>query len=252
MSTQTGHPWRLRTLGTSLVSGLLLLTTAAAVQAEWLVTRDGATLEVDGPWNVEGKMVTFTLPDGTFSSLRLEAVDLEASEALTAKRAAEGEGVPAPAATETRKATFVLTDADVRRGVSPAGESEELADDIESPADDADEPAVAKLHITHWEERFEPGVTSVEIVGTVRNPGPNPATSIGIRVMLYNEAGVILGQSPAQLDRRVLRPGSSTNFRAVFPDVHSYAAVKFDVSSRGFRTHTYEDSEAEDSQPEVP
>lgn len=250
MSTETSRPLQLRTLGATLVFGLLLLATAPAVQGEWLVTYDGAVLEVDGPWNVEGKMVTFTLPDGTFSSLRLDAVDLAASEALTTERAAEK--VPAPAAAEPRKATFVLTDADVRRGVPSAGESDEPAGDVESPADDGDEEAVAKLDITRWEERFEPGVTAVEIVGSVRNPGPNPATSIDIRVMLYNEAGVLLGQSRAQLDRRVLRPGSSTGFTASFPDVHSYAAVKFDVSSRGFRTHTYEDSEPEDSQPEVP
>ena len=247
MSAEHSRRSWLRAAGSGLIATLLLLSTAPAVQGEWLVTRDGAAIEVDGPWKVEGKMVIFTLPDGKFSSLRLTEVDLDASEALTAEKAA-ADKAPAPSAAAPRQATFVLTDADVRRGVPATAEAEE-AEAEEPPADDDGKPAVAPLNITNWEEHLVPGATAVEIIGTVRNPGPNPATSINIQVMLYNEEGVLLGQTRAQLDRRVLRPGSSTGFTASFPDVHNYSAVKFDVGSRGFRTHTYEGSESEDSQP---
>jgi hypothetical protein len=215
-----------------------------------LVTREGDAIEIDGPWKVEGKMVTFTLPDGTFSSLRSTQVDLDASQALTAEKAAVDK-MPEASTAAPAKATFVITDADVRHRV-PAPAEPEDAEAEETPAAADSKPAVAPLNITTWEERLVSGETSVEIAGTVRNPGPNPATSINIQVMLYNEEGVLLGRTRAQLDRRVLRPGSSTGFTASFPDVHNYSAVKFDVGSRGFRTHTYEDSESEDSQPPGP
>ena len=50
---------------------------------DWLVTRDGAQIQTRGGWEVKGKLVLFHTADGTFSSMRLDLVDLETSSART-------------------------------------------------------------------------------------------------------------------------------------------------------------------------
>ena len=62
---------------------------ASGAAADWLVASDGSRIETKGPFKVEGKLVIFTLPNGTLGSLPLSEVDLEASRSLTAQAAAE-------------------------------------------------------------------------------------------------------------------------------------------------------------------
>ncbi len=52
---------------------------ASGAAADWLVASDGSRIETTGPFKVEGKLVIFTLPNGTLGSLPLSEVDLEAS-----------------------------------------------------------------------------------------------------------------------------------------------------------------------------
>lgn len=106
------------------LSGILTALVSASsspLRADWLVLVDGARVETRGPWQVRGRMVTFTDAKGTFSSLRVDEVDLEASEAATraAAEAPAGEGTDAaapPAPPPPPPPVLVLTDADVGRG----------------------------------------------------------------------------------------------------------------------------------------
>ena len=70
----------------------VLLFIAGPAAADWLVTREGASVETRGAWRQEGRLMVFTLADGTLASLRLDEVDLEAS-----RQATEGASQPAAA-----------------------------------------------------------------------------------------------------------------------------------------------------------
>lgn len=212
-----------------------LVLAGGAARADWLVTRDGAQLEIRGPWEVEGQMVIFTLADGTFSSLRLSAVDLEASQRLT-EHEARAATEPEPASKAgPRQATFVLTDADVGHigGTSPASPDAPTGPEGEAGGEET-EPAAAKLSVTGWRELLDEESNAVQIVGTLHNPGANPATSISLEVVLYDDAGTLLERSTARLAQSFLPGGSSTQFVAPFADTLSFSAVKFDLRSRGF------------------
>jgi glutaredoxin len=90
----------------------VVLTVAGSLPAaaDWLVTRDGHRIETDGPWKVKGRMVVYTDTRGTLSSLRLDELDLEASEA-----AGEEPESPPPAVeqAEERAPVLVLTNEDI-------------------------------------------------------------------------------------------------------------------------------------------
>ena len=53
--------------------------TDAAPQGIWLVRTDGARIDLDKPWRIEGRRVIYTTKSGVLSSIRLSNVDLEAS-----------------------------------------------------------------------------------------------------------------------------------------------------------------------------
>ncbi len=99
---------------------------AAGVGADWLVTRAGERIETEGGWQVKGRMVVFTRPGGTLSSLRLSEVDLDASREATANaaEAAASPAAPAPA-TPPRLPARVITTDDVGAGV-PGAEGADL------------------------------------------------------------------------------------------------------------------------------
>ncbi|MEE8524590.1 MAG: hypothetical protein V3T72_11720 [Thermoanaerobaculia bacterium] len=97
-----------------IAAAVAAASTAAVTQADWLVTRDGAKVETRGAWEVRGRMVIFTQPGGTLSSMRLAEVDLDASRAAT--EAAAAPPPPAPAEEKPRPSVLTLTDDDVGRG----------------------------------------------------------------------------------------------------------------------------------------
>ena len=108
-----------------IVAAWALMPAPAAV-ADWLVTADGETIETRGPWKVKGRVVVFTDAKGALSSVRLDDLDLEASETVTADGGPrETKPAPPAAAPEKpeREPVMVLTNADVPRGTEdrPAG-----------------------------------------------------------------------------------------------------------------------------------
>jgi len=216
---------RNRTLMTLLFGFGSLVLLASGAGADWLVTSDGSKVEIEGPWNVEGKLVTFTLSNGTLGSMPLSAVDLEASRALAARVAEDEE----PAEEPTRpKAVMVITDADVGHPVLPTAESTEEGEP--SPVTSQ----AASLRVTGWREDVNLSRNSVEIRGSLQNPTANPATSLELDVLLYDDEGQLLETSPARLEQGFLNPGASLRFEALFEETLSFDSVDFDIRSRGF------------------
>lgn len=200
---------------------------ASGAAADWLVTSDGSKVEIEGPYEVKGKLVVFTLPGGTLGSMPASAVDLESSRALNEQASAKQKPVEeAPKA----KAAMVLTDADV--GHPNLAVSDSL-DEGEPPGADSVPVAVA-LQVTGWQESVDLSRNSISINGTLRNPTENPATSIELGVELFDEEGELLERSTARLERGFLNPGNTTRFEAIFNDTLSYSSVEFDIRSRGF------------------
>ena len=215
-----------RPTAAALAAALLALA-AVPASADWLVTREGGRVETKGAWQTKGKLVVFTLPDGKLSSLRLSEVDLDASRHAT-EEAVAAQAAPAPPAQpqKPREAKVVLTDESFRRTAPPppAAPGEE-----ERKKAEAAPPEAGKIVVASWERLSAPGNGSVVIAGMVRNEAPDEATGVVVTVLLYDETGKLLISGDAVLGSTVLPAGQSGSFRAEFPEVFSFAAVKFDA-----------------------
>ena len=89
-----------------------LLGPVDAADADVLVTRHGRQIQTDGPWEVKGRQILFTSPEGTLSSVRLSEIDLEASELATHPPApVESDEDEAPRV--VKEPVLVLTDKDI-------------------------------------------------------------------------------------------------------------------------------------------
>lgn len=200
----------------------------APARADWLVTRDGARVEIKGPWTVKGKVVTFTLPSGTLGSMRLAELDLEASGRATAAALAAAAAKAEPAAAApARTAVMVITDADVSHATdSPAAPPEAKAE--EAPADSV---SGAGVSVTAWDKEFSQADNGVVITGTVRNNGKTIAAALNVNVRLYDAKGALVSSAPATLSADVLEPAAAARFRALFPGVLEFSAAKFDLES---------------------
>lgn len=232
---------RNRPTGVVLTAALLALAVAAPASADWLITRQGGRVETKGPWQVKGKLVVFTLPDGKLSSLRASEIDLDASRNATEEAvAAAAAPPPAPVPVKPREAKVVLTDKDFRQAPppAPAPKPEE-----EAAAPEAEE---AKLSVASWERVQAPGDGHVVITGAVHNDAPNDATAVTVTVLLYDETGKLLVTSDATMSSTILPAGQSGTFRADFPDVFSFAATKFETRGLHVLRETGEPSKSAD------
>ncbi len=213
-------------LRAALLTALLLPGSAAA---DWLVTRDGSRLETRGPWELQGKLVIFRLADGTLSSLRLDIVDLEASESASEEaRRGAAKSAPQQAPPPPTRAVLVLTDDDVAHAAR--------ADAPAAPTEEAVEEEAERLTVPSWEEVDDPTLDGLVFGGRLSNSSADVATAIRLTLRLYDREGALLATSEARLDAAYLPPGGSTDFRAEFPSVYDYAAVRFETESLGFKT----------------
>ena len=173
---------------------------ASPAGAEWLVTREGGRVEIQGKPQVKGKLVVFTRADGTLSSLRLAEVDLEASERVTAEekeKAETGVEVQEPA---KKKSVASVTDANLVRtkkpepspAAAPAGEA--------APAAPAGNPAAAgPATVGTWKQQDLPGGSGIELIGSLENKGDKIATGLALTAQLYNETGQLLATGRPRL-----------------------------------------------------
>lgn len=218
------------------IAALLALLVVAPAGADVLVTEDGGRVETRGAWEVKGRLVVFTTADGQLASLRLDEVDLEASRDAT-RRASQprAEAAPKPAAGEPAKPRRKLTNADLARsegvvstarpGPAAAGEETDDGEAAEAPSG----PAARTLVVVSSEEdATEEGWPLVR--GTLANHGEEPAAGLKLVVHLLGYEGDEVVSAEAELASRALQPGEESAFEVSFPDVLSYAALRFEPS----------------------
>jgi hypothetical protein len=205
-----------------------LVAAAAPARADWLVTRDGDRIETKGPWRVEGRRVLFTLPNGTLASLRSAQVDFDASAAATVEAQEALVARPEIPAPDLREPIVRLTDADF----SPA--AEDFDENGEPLLGGAAAGAASDLVVASW-ERLE-DEDGVVIVGMLQNRGTLTALSILLVVELYDADGALIANQGAALDASALAPRDGAGFRAEFPGIFEYAALRFDVRGRTVET----------------
>ncbi len=213
----------------------LSVVMTATASADWLVTRDGARIETRDAWEVKGRQVVFTLPNGTLSSLRLDDVDLEASASATAEALQPPPAPPPPA--EEQKPVMVLTNEDVTvrpggtaGGAVPSAGGDTDADGVVNAVGEATIATDAagadailgdvELQLLTWNAQPSDKVGGLEIVGTVRNVGTDPAAKVEVHVTIPGEDDEILFETTAFVRSAVLSPGRHTNFRALLPNIY--------------------------------
>ncbi len=142
-----GVPRVVRVLGWLAACGLL----AGSAGADWLVTRAGERIETEGGWQIKGRMVVFTRPGGTLSSLRLSEVDVDASREATAQaaEAAARPAAPAPKAPPKRSVRVITTE-DIGAGV-PGAEGADLLIERLRQAHQLKDVGLA-MGLVNWEE----------------------------------------------------------------------------------------------------
>ncbi|HYO12249.1 MAG TPA: FxLYD domain-containing protein [Thermoanaerobaculia bacterium] len=209
----------------------LLAVAATPAAADWLVTRSGERVDIQGPWQLKGKLVVFTRMDGSFASLRTSEVDLKASERVTAEeKAKKAAPAPAAAAPEKKKPVAVVTDETLAKARKPAPAP---SPEPGQPAPPAAEPpaSTGPAVLGAWDRRALEGAEGIELFGTLQNPGNKIAAGVAVTVQLFDEAGDLVESAEAVLDESSIAPGGMIHFRIPLPGLFTFADAKFRVKS---------------------
>ena len=249
------RPWLL-----FFVAGLVAPIMGAA---DTLVTRDGATIEIDGKYTVRGRNVVFTLPNGTLSSLPTAELDLDATAAANAPPPPPAAPPPPP---PPRPSVLVLTDRDVARAqVEPLadvpaatapGVADEASDATAStevasalPSDESVLVPLSGMEVVRWSVQDSGLVDGLEIHGEIRNDGRDIAVELAVSVTLDGPEGLVLYEG--FVASPVLAPGRRAAFRIPLPG-RSSAPEEADisVSGRGTRPRVLGSADSEDADSE--
>ena len=188
----------------SIVALLLLAMLAAPSFSDVLVMTDGTELVIDGPWRDKGRVIQFTLPNGTLSSVRASEVDLEASVEATRLAKQPPAAVQDEAPKEKPKPIAVWTNDDIPQASPDVLAGQTAAVDAQA------------VQVTNWQA--EPG-TDANIVtvirGTLQNYGNNIISGLSLSVTVTGSRPT--GTNPslvrqARLDANSLSPGETTTF----------------------------------------
>ena len=209
---------------------------SGAARADWIVTKEGGKLETQGAWTVKGKLVVFTLPNGTLSSVRVDKVDLEASRAATeqAKRKAEEPPPDVKVEKPRRKSILSLTDKDFKK--SPPPESDAGKD--QKPAPGTETTPVNGIQVLSW-NRVPPDQTKadgVQLTGKVRNGSSDLASDIVVTGNFYDDSGTLIAKVPAELSASTLPPGETATFTLTATGTYTFGSVKFTSASQGVKS----------------
>ncbi len=225
-------------------AALLALASLAlppAARADWLITTEGGRVETRGPWEVKGRLVVFATADGALSSLRVTQVDLESSRRATAESRqalAEADSAPPP---QARKSVRSITDKDVGHpDAKPAGAPpSDAAKPADGPAGAAAKPAEAAgrspVAVGTWQKVDRAEKDGVDVVGSLENGSGDLQTDVGMTVTLVDDGGGTLGTARAVLTADSIPGKGSTDFKAAFPGVFTFARAKFDIQSAGLK-----------------
>ncbi len=234
-----------------MILACLLGAAAVAMQADWIVTRDGERFEIKGSWQLKGKLAVFTLPDGTLSSVRADRIDSEASKRLTDQIRDEAAAAAAPpkAVVKTpRKSVIVLTDKDFLKAPPPAEDGAKSPGDKSRTAPGAADAKAAKadapvqevpqaVEVATWSRvpAAEAKIDGVEIKGTLHNASQRYLIEVTVAVSLFDETGTILGTFPATVENQVLPPSESTGFQVAAGGIYTFATLRWETHGRAFR-----------------
>ncbi|MGB3565492.1 MAG: FxLYD domain-containing protein [Thermoanaerobaculia bacterium] len=227
----TTYPTRARLFRIGLTLGLLIAVTGLPAAADWLVTQDGDQVETRGAWEIKGKLVVFTLPNGTLSSMRLTDVDLDASQQRT--HAQDVPSAPVVTTSQRREATIVITDSDVSHvgPEAPTSATERQEAGAEARAELAAEASGGELTVADWNQEYDDGIDGVVVTGNIENRSSNLHSEITLQVILYNTDGSLAGRAAATVDNVLLRAGQSSSFRAAFAGIVGFDRPEFRVNS---------------------
>lgn len=186
----------------------------APVEAEILVMRDGTRVLTDGPWEIEGRQVLFTMRNGTLSAVRLSEVDLEASE-IANQQAADAASTAEPAADETSQVEDALVLTNKSLGHGPDGVIE-----LEGSESQTGVKPDGAVQVVDWEYRIGSDGAVYEVFGTLANEGAFEAHDISLHLDIVavdpasgrrEDSRHILRR--ARVARSMLAPGTNTTFR---------------------------------------
>jgi hypothetical protein len=225
-------------------AGAAFLVPAAA---DWLVTRDGARIETLGPWKVESRLVVFKRPDGTYASLRLSEIDLEASERLTLEMAEAAQRPEQPEGPlGHRQPVARLTEKDLPPvGPRVRAEGEPPAEIQQPSTGSTEEDRPQPLSIPTWREVTTIDDPGLAFVGEIHNPTEHLAVGITVTVTLYDAEDEEIASTAATLTNDTVPPRKNGAFRASFPGIFHYVRAHFDVSGEMVLTDQGQQDEAE-------
>jgi hypothetical protein len=225
----------------AVAAAALVCAAAGPAAADWLVLHDGSMVETEGPWRVKGRLVVFNQPGGQLASLRLSEVDLAASDEATAAALAPPAEPVAVAAPAPKKATVVITDADIPRAVLPPPDAEEDGEALaegggESAAEQGSPaaPASDEVVVLSWEQVDLPSGDGLRIYGTLQNQGRRTVVNATMKVSVYDADGKLIDSRDAELTRTELPTDARSNFSVSFVGVFGFAAARFEPSYRTF------------------
>ncbi len=210
-----------------------LLSIGQAAIADVLVLTDGERVETRGPWQVRGRVVVFTAPDGKLSSMRTSGVDIDrsrqASDAPDVAEPLPSSGPKPPVASPpSKRRAMVLTNADLRSTTSASQLSDGRNDESAPPL----APTKSRLAVDSWREIKTEDGGILEIVGTLSNRGSAIESVVTIAVELPGLNGRQGQRIDAVPEERVLAPGSSTTFRVTFYGVgRDHGRPVFEIES---------------------
>lgn len=220
-----------------LLSGVgLALSGLGPATADILVMQDGSRVETDGGWRVDGRRILFDLPNGTLSSIRASEVDLAASERATAHaaEAALRAAQPAPPPAPTRgEPVLRITEKDLPPVTESQLAGEDAGEALAAEGDAAPGSGVP-LEVLSWDRLLMDDSNGVAVYGTLRNNGDGAVVAPRVTVLAYGEDGGLLATTEGRVNLSAIPAGKSANFRAEFPGLPDFAAVKFNLAGRGY------------------
>jgi hypothetical protein len=207
-------------------------------------------VETRGPWEIKGKLVVFTLANGTLSSMRLSDVDLDASQQRTL--AMEAPSAPVATTTEPREATIVITDSDVAHvgPEAPVTAAERQEAGTEARAALAAAESGEGLTVAEWNQEYDDNIDGVVLTGSVENRSSNLHSEITLQVNLYNTDGSLAGRAAATLDNVLLQAGQSSSFNAAFAGIVGFDRPEFRLNSAALSPR--EEGSEEVAEAEIP
>lgn len=207
---------RLRALP-AVLAVLIAVVGTLPLAAEWLVLKDGREIETKGPWTVDGRRITYTAMNGTFSAIRTDSVDLDKSRVRNEPPPAKPEAAPAP-----REPGLVVRQRDVSTARMP---ERSTGEEVEAPQDED-----GRIAVVEWDEVVVQTGTRIE--GRLRNDTQSTYLALSVQAELLGEDGQALDSVRASLEKNWIGRGEILRFRADFENVIAFDTVRFEVNGQ--------------------